>query len=477
MLTMSIMETSPLGLELPDDYQELSSSQITERMVAVAPPGQTSLDPRTLHELSLLTTRLVQVNYSDSTAEHDRYLAVEKRELELDVEKLAQYISGKSILITGGTGLIGSELIKKILPLDPKRVVSISRGLKQPYSVATDVEYMTADIRDADRMQSIIQSVKPEIIFHVAADKYNHEAESRAHHTLTTNVSGTKNIVAAAAAVGVGQIVYASTGKATRPYSPDIYASSKKTGEWLMSKTAHDTDILCTAVRFTHVVNDSNLVRKVNNNIDTGSPVGIQSPNNWMYVQSAGESAQLLLNATLEAQPNVLKIQAIRDLEMPINLAMFGIGAIAKRKANVPIYFQGATEGYEDKAWPHLYGIESGDYSPLISALEVSQTSSSEVCQQVDTFPLEIEETEELTRKFDSLLFALDHNADPQVLRDINQSFSWDLLAARLVKVPEQSLRNIHQQIIRQDEGYSEEHNLVNEAVMHELSSRENSIQ
>lgn len=100
--------------------------------------------------------------------------------------------------------------------------------------------------------------VKPDIISHLAADKYNHLAEERSHYTLATNVRGTWALIAAANAAGVDQIVYASTGKATRPYSPDIYASSKHTGEALMAATATESEMLVSAVRFTHVVDDSN---------------------------------------------------------------------------------------------------------------------------------------------------------------------------------------------------------------------------
>jgi hypothetical protein len=115
-------------------------------------------------------------------------------------------------------------------------------------------EYRAADIRDAATLGAIVAEVRPDVIFHVAAQRDPGLAEAEVHRTITTNVFGTRNVLAAARAAGTPQVVYASTGKALRPYSPETYTASKRAAEWLV---ASGGGLLTSASRFTHVVDNS----------------------------------------------------------------------------------------------------------------------------------------------------------------------------------------------------------------------------
>lgn len=427
-----------IGESVLYDYSEVNPDvlrtrqTITDEMHQVAVPGQADLDDLTLRRLSRLTTELLEAEGEFAATEYDRYVGVEERGLDIDRHALAEHLAGKSVLVTGGTGLIGSALLKELGTLGATRLASISRGVTQPAEHMRGVEYFKGDIRNIDELAAVIDEVQPDIVFHVAADKYNHEAEARPRFTLTTNIEGTKNVIEAAQASGVQQLIYASTGKATRPYSPDIYASSKKTGEWLMSAAA-ENGMLSSAVRFTHVVDDSNARKKINEAIDEGGYVRLQNPEVLFYIQSAKESAHLLLNSMLEAEHGVLNIQAIRDLEMPIDLLDLGLGAISKKNSKVPIYFGGVEKGYEDVAWPGLYDpMTGGDVSPLINAIEAPEATESAHCPALDTFPMKIAQSPQAELWLEKLLKACEMNSNSGTLRDASQALGWAILDARL---------------------------------------------
>lgn len=445
---MSTLEVRPPYMEEGNPYSHLSAGEAVSLMRDIVPAGLNTLDADSQRALSLLTERVIQDDGDRLTSEYDRYNGVRDRKLEINEAGIYDQLSGKTVLVTGGTGLIGSNLMKQIVSYDPTRLVSVSRGETEPHALVDGAEYVfDTDIRDSAKLSSVVRDVQPDIIYHVAADKYNHEAETRALHTLTTNINGVQNIIEAAETARVNQIIYASTGKASRPFSPDIYASSKKTGEWLMSKAARRGNVLCSAVRFTHVVDDSNVKKKINQSIDEDSPVMLQSPDVFMYIQSAQESAQLLLNSGLEAEKGKFKVQAIRDLGAPINLADLGFGAIAKRRANVPVYFRGVVPGYEDRAWPLLFGPEAGDHSPLINSLETFRSTPSENCEKVDSFILHFKNHPNLKQQLASLQAACSQQLDSESIRHLNQQLSWTMLEARLSEIPPNVLAPISNRI------------------------------
>lgn len=444
---------SELTLSRPNNYEFLHGrGEVITAMQEAAPAGLADLDASTSSELTALTARLIEVEGENAAAEYDRYTHTSERGLELPDLALREKYGGKTVAVTGGAGLIGSTLVKELQAFGTARVVSLD--IAEPAEAVEGVEYLPLDIRDAVGLQATMEEIRPDVVFHLAADKYNHLAETRARHTIATNVMGTVNVLAAAEAAEVPQVVYASTGKATRPYSPDIYASSKKTGEWLMADFAKThPEMLVSGVRFTHVVDNSNLQRKINEAIDAGDPVRLHDPNIWFYTQSARESAHLLLLASLEAQPGSFDMVALNNLEMPFNLADLGIGAVAKRAAKVPLYFCGLEAGYEEKAWPGLYDREdSGDVSPLINALEAPQTRQSRTNPGVDTFTLKFGEDPRLETQLEKVLEAASRYKESAqdvtgITRHENHELSWMLLDAALEGLPDDALLRAHRRV------------------------------
>src|ERR1700677_3746433 len=127
----------------------------------------------------------------------------------------------------------------------PGRLVSISRNISDSRPRHASAEYLHADVTDRAALDRVIGEVRPDLVFHVAAQRDPGLAEVEVHRTVSTNVLGTRNLLAAAAAAGVPQVVCASTGKALRSYSPDMYTASKRVAEWITATAAESTSMLC----------------------------------------------------------------------------------------------------------------------------------------------------------------------------------------------------------------------------------------
>lgn len=408
--------------------------EIISAMHTAAPPGQRQLDDATLRRLRELTGALVAAN-AGAAAEHARFLAMAERGLCLPEAELDRWLDGAAVLVTGGTGCIGSVLLQQLAARRPGRLVSVSRGVTTGYPRPGGVEYLHADIRDRQAMDSIVAAVRPDVIFHVAAQRDPGLAEIEVHRTATTNILGTRNVLHAALTAGVRQVVCASTGKALRPYSPDMYTASKRAAEWLGTVAAESGDLLCSAARFTHVVDNSIIYRRL---LDWagGGVIRLHSAGIAFYTQSALESAQLLLVAGLGSRRGEFRVHAIRDLGWPVSLLDLAVGVLGRTGSATPIYLSGYDRGYEEVPFPGLYDpATAGDVSPLLNGFEAGALTGSR-CAMADAFRLEMAAGPRPVTLLAGLAEACSRTGDPAVIRAAVDELSWAHLDATLQAVP-----------------------------------------
>jgi FlaA1/EpsC-like NDP-sugar epimerase len=348
-----------------------SVSELIGRMRAVAPARQQHLDKATVALLRDLTQSLI-VAKEGIREERARFLATCDRRLCLPEADLAERLRGATVLVTGGTGCIDSTLMAQLAARNPGRLVSVSRGLIRGWPRQATAEYLYADVGDLGAVSRLIDAVRPHLVFHVAGQRYPELAENDVHHAVSTNVLGTLNVLTTAAEAGVLQVVCASTGKALRPYSPDIYTASKRAAEWVASVVAASSDMLVAAGRFTHVVDNSNIYRRLLRWADeAGGIVRLHSSEIGFYVQSALESAHLLLLACLGSQRGEFRVHAIADPGRPIGLLDLAVAVLGRSGSATPIYFSGYDPGYEEIPFPGLYDpMTAGDVRPLVNAFE-----------------------------------------------------------------------------------------------------------
>ena len=303
----------------------LTAPEIVALMRQAVPPGRETLDDASLTRLQELTRALLEAK-PDAQQEYARFLAISERALPLPDDELDAWLRGKTVVVVGGTGCIGSKLMQQVEIRCPKRLVSVGRGVTDRYPRLPGAEYLQADIRDRQRLTTVLAELQPDVVFHVAAQRDPGLAEQEVHRTLSTNVLGTQNVIKVAAELGVPQVVCASTGKALRPYSPDVYTASKRVAEWLVAAAAESSSTTTySTARFTHVVDNSIIHGRL---LDwcRGGVIRLHSADIGFYGESALESAQLLLAAGLGARPGELRVHAITDLGWPVTLLDVTLG-------------------------------------------------------------------------------------------------------------------------------------------------------
>src|ERR1700678_1078134 len=246
-----------MGLQLLSGGPSVSRvSEVIEAMAQAVPARKANLDEVEVSRLRELTAELTAAK-PEAAAEYARFLGVKRRGLCLPGADLDRRLGGATVLVTGGTGCMGSTLRAQLARHRPGRLVGVSRGLTTGWPRQAEADYLVGDARDRARLDEIIAQVRPDVIFHVAAQRSPALAEVDVHATVTTNVLGARNVLTAAAAAGVPQVVCASTGKALRPYSPEMYTASKRAAEWTASVVAGSGELLVSAARFTHVIDNS----------------------------------------------------------------------------------------------------------------------------------------------------------------------------------------------------------------------------
>jgi nucleoside-diphosphate-sugar epimerase len=438
-----------------------SISDLLGDLRAAAPPRAEELSPAQIERLRALTRELLELK-PQSAAEYRRFEGVRARGIELPRQELAARLEGATVLVTGGTGCIGRVLLRELIPYRPARLVSLSRG-RNALPRMDGVEFVYGDVRYRSGLDEVFGEIRPDVVFHVAAQRNPGLAEVEVLRTVATNVFGTANVVRAAAAAGAGAVICASTGKALRPYSPDVYAASKRVGEWVLTRLAASLDIRLAASRFTHVVDNSIIGDRLRAWCAKDEPIRLHSAEIGFYIQSALESAQLLLCGLVDAQPGHFRLNALRDLDWPASLLEVALGAIEQTGSAAPVYIAGYEDGYEEQAFPGLYDpMTAGDVSPLINVFEAigAKTAASE---QVDMFtPDTLGDDAAAVRALAALEAACvpSHagEPDPAVVRERLDALSWALLDATVVEIPTQARARAVRLAERSVAGLPEQH-------------------
>ncbi|SHG28920.1 Polysaccharide biosynthesis protein [Jatrophihabitans endophyticus] len=383
--------------------------KIVEEMTEVVPPGQARLDYRSREHLHRLTTLLVDAD-ATAEAEYERYLAIADRGLDTAPvhDRLVAAYGGQRVLVTGGTGCIGSVLSRELLAFEPAEVFCIYTT-HDDFVPVPGVVYVDVDIRDEAAVRDVVGRMRPDVVFHCAAQRSPGLAEREVARTLQANVVGTRNVLRAARDVDVRRFVHASTGKAMRYYTTDVYAASKKVAEWLVADYGAEGRATGMA-RFTHVVDNAVVLENVENALARPDGViRVHDPDLEFYAQSARESAQLLLLAGLDAATDRPHGLAIRSLGEPARLLDVVVGKIkaSPRGDEAAIYLSGYDKGYERGNPPGLYDPENAtELSPLVNAIEAATAVPHDAADNVDRFEIALPPS---GGDVDALVDAIDH--------------------------------------------------------------------
>jgi dTDP-4-dehydrorhamnose reductase len=412
-------------------------AELVRKMVETAPPGA-SLDAATQHRLVELTRALVTAS-PESRVEFDRYLSVIHRSIVVPQDRLSHEISGRTVLVTGASGCIGSALLAQLAQLGPARIIGVDLV---PPSSPVAIEHRQLDICDRAAFVDVVRDTSPNIVFHLAAQRDPGLAERRVLETIRTNILGTRSVIDACAELAVPRLVFASTGKALRFYTREVYAASKRIAEFLVSDAASRRLVRASAVRFTHVVDNAIVLDNFRRACHRNELVRVHSADAAFYAQSALEAAQLLLTASVAPCTDALDLLAIRNLDWPLHTLDLAIGVIAT-EGTAPLHVAGYDAGYAEQQYQGLYDpAVCGEVSPLLNALEGAYVLDSP-SPDVDRVRRRVQLRAPMWQRLAELEVACEARADSDRLRGLLDTVSRELLEVSLELAPAETLDSI----------------------------------
>src|SRR5258705_1484869 len=223
----------------------------------------------------------------------------------LDTPELQRFLAGKSILVTGAGGSIGSEICRQAMKFCPKRLVLLERAEDALYEIdrelrerwiGADVRPCLADICDQQRIASIFKEEQPDIVFHCAAHKHVPLMEENPGEAVKNNVFGTKIVADAALRSHCHAFVMVSTDKAVNPTS--VMGATKRCAELYVQSLNGGGPTRFVAVRFGNVIGSSGSVVPIfQKQIAAGGPVTVTHPEMKRYFMTIPEASQLVMQA------------------------------------------------------------------------------------------------------------------------------------------------------------------------------------
>lgn len=224
----------------------------------------------------------------------------------IDQAKVAAYLAGATVLVTGAGGSIGGELCRQIARFDPPEMILLGHGENSIFEIGLDLRLsfpdlvahpVIVDVRDQQRVNWVIEEYQPDVIFHTAAHKHVPLMEASVEEAITNNVLGTQNMLRAAEQYGVERFVLISTDKAVNPTS--VMGATKRLAELLVTATSRRSGRAYMAVRFGNVLGSRGSVIPVfQRQIAAGGPLTVTHPDMRRYFMTIPEAVQLVLQAS-----------------------------------------------------------------------------------------------------------------------------------------------------------------------------------
>ena len=245
--------------------------------------------------------------------------------ISLDINRIIDYVAGRTVLVTGGGGTIGSELCRQIAEHDPKRLVifdiyennayDIQNELRRKYP-ELDLVTLIGSVRDSKRMESVFKTYRPDIVYHAAAHKHVPLMEDSPNEAIKNNVFGTLKTAQCADKYGVKKFVLISTDKAVNP--TNIMGASKRMCEMIIQSYNKRSETEFVAVRFGNVLgSNGSVIPLFKKQIEAGGPVTVTDPDIIRYFMTIPEAVTLVLQAGASAKGGEI---FVLDMGKPVKI-------------------------------------------------------------------------------------------------------------------------------------------------------------
>jgi FlaA1/EpsC-like NDP-sugar epimerase len=233
-------------------------------------------------------------------------------QVPLDREGMARLIQGRSVIVTGAGGTIGSELARQVAALGPERLILVDNGEYALWLIDLELAELhphvprvslLADVRDEGRIRDLFGQFRPELVFHAAALKHVPMVEANPLEGLLTNVAGTRYVADAARSSGAKAMVLISTDKAVNPTS--LMGATKRLAEMYcqaldIAARHSGRGMRCITVRFGNVLGSTgSVVPLFQRQLERGGPLTVTHPDMQRYFMTVRESVGLVLQASV----------------------------------------------------------------------------------------------------------------------------------------------------------------------------------
>ena len=338
-------------------------------------------------------------------------------EIKVNSEEIAGFLKGKTILVTGGGGSIGSEICRQVASHEPKKLIIFDIYENNAYDIEQelrrsrpdlDFDTIIGSVRNTSRIESVMAEYRPDIVFHAAAHKHVPLMEMSPNEAIKNNVMGTLNVARAARNYGVGRFVLISTDKAVNP--TNIMGASKRLCEMIIQAEsrkcrAEGDNTIFSAVRFGNVLgSNGSVIPLFKKQIAEGGPVTVTDPNIIRYFMTIPEAVSLVLQAGCYAKGGEI---FILDMGKPVRIDDMARNLIRlsgyQPDVDIPIVYTGLRPG--EKLYEELLMDEEG----------LTRTANDKIYVGR---PIEMDDAQ-FANQLDRLMTAAENEADTETMKKL----------------------------------------------------------
>ncbi len=312
----------------------------------------------------------------------------------LDDPAVKNFYRGRTVMVTGAGGSIGSELVRQFAQLEPERIILFERHENSLFFLELELRRLypslelvpvIGDIQDSARVSQVLVQYKPSVIFHAAAYKHVPMMELNPQEAVKVNVLGTKSLVDAATRAGVERFVFISTDKAVRP--ANVMGATKRLAEVMLQEVARDCPMKLMTVRFGNVLESSGSVVPVfKEQIRRGGPVTITDPNATRYFMTTAEAVHLVLNAAMIGKGGEI---FVLDMGEPIKILQMARQLISlygyEPGREIKIVFTGLRPGEKlhEELFTEEEKVQRTEHPKIMVAIRPEESARSKIPERV----------------------------------------------------------------------------------------------
>lgn len=320
-----------------------------------------------------------------------------REEVQLDMNPIKDQLTGKTVLVTGAGGSIGSEISRQIARFGPKKLLLLGHGENSIYTidmelrktVAPDTELIPiiADVQDYERILDLMVLHRPDVVYHAAAHKHVPLMEGNPTEAVKNNIYGTKNVANAAHISGVESFVMISTDKAVNP--PNVMGASKRFAEMIVQNLAKRSDTKFVAVRFGNVLGSrGSVIPLFKKQIAAGGPITVTDPEMTRYFMTIPEASRLVIQAGSLARGGEVFVLDMGEPVKIVDLAKNLIRLSGYSEEEIGVQFSGIRPG--EKLFEELLNedeIQNKQVFPKIYIGKANPASETELFYILEKLP------------------------------------------------------------------------------------------